>query len=66
MAYDDTNIFAKILRGDIPCTRVAEDDHTLAFEDINPARAVHVLVIPKGAYTDWRDFAATATAVRIS
>ena len=62
MAYDDTNIFAKILRGDIPCIRVAEDDHTLAFEDINPARAVHVLVIPKGAYTDWRDFAATATA----
>jgi len=62
MSYDDQNIFAKILRGDIPCTKIAEDEHTLAFADINPARAVHVLVIPKGAYVDWRDFAATATA----
>ena len=62
MSYDDQNIFAKILRGDIPCTKIAEDEHTLAFADINPARAVHVLVIPKGAYIDWRDFAATATA----
>ena len=61
MAYDDQNIFARILRGEIPCTKVAEDEHTLAFNDINPARAVHVLVIPKGAYVDWRDFAATAT-----
>ena len=47
-AYDDGNIFAKILRGEIPCKKVAEDEHTLAFEDINPLRAVHVLVIPKG------------------
>ena len=62
MAYDDGNIFAKILRGEIPCKKVAEDEHTLAFEDINPLRAVHVLVIPKGAYVDWRDFAATASA----
>ena len=61
MSYDDDNIFAKILRGDIPCKKVAEDEHTLAFEDINPLRAVHVLVIPKGAYVDWRDFAASAT-----
>jgi histidine triad (HIT) family protein len=61
MSYDDQNIFAKILRGEIPCTKIAEDEHTLAFADINPARAVHVLVIPKGAYIDWRDFAATAT-----
>lgn len=61
MAYDDSNIFAKILRGEIPCNKVAEDDHTLAFEDIAPLRAVHVLVIPKGAYVDWRDFAATAS-----
>jgi histidine triad (HIT) family protein len=61
MGYDDQNIFAKILRGEIPCTKIAEDEHTLAFADINPARAVHVLVIPKGAYVDWRDFAATAT-----
>ena len=62
MAYDDGNIFAKILRGEIPCKKVAEDEHTLAFEDINPLRAVHVLVIPKGAYVDWRDFATTASA----
>ena len=61
MSYDDGNIFAKILRGEIPCKTVAEDEHTLAFEDINPLRAVHVLVIPKGAYVDWRDFAAKAT-----
>jgi diadenosine tetraphosphate (Ap4A) HIT family hydrolase len=60
--YDDQNIFAKILRGEIPCNKVAEDEHTLAFADINPARAVHVLVIPKGAYVDWQDFAARASA----
>ena len=62
MAYDDSNIFAKILRGEIPCAKVAEDDHTLAFEDIAPARAVHVLVIQKGAYVDWQDFATRASA----
>lgn len=61
-AYDDQNVFARILRGEIPCNKVAEDEHTLAFADINPARAVHVLVIPKGAYVDWRDFAANAVA----
>ena len=55
MAYDDGNIFAKILRGEIPFKKIAEDEHTLAFEDINPLRAVHVLVIPKGDYVDWRD-----------
>jgi histidine triad (HIT) family protein len=60
--YDDQNIFAKILRGEIPCNKVAEDEHTLAFADINPARAVHVLVIPKGAYVDWQDFAVRASA----
>lgn len=62
MAYDDGNIFAKILRGEIPCKKIAEDEHTLAFEDINPLRVVHVLVIPKGAFVDWRDFAVTASA----
>ena len=61
-SYDDENVFARILRGEIPCNKVAEDEHTLAFADINPARAVHVLVIPKGAYVDWRDFAASASA----
>ena len=48
--YDPENIFAKILRGEIPCDRVYEDDHVLAFRDINPQAPVHVLVIPKGPY----------------
>ena len=62
MSYDDSNVFGRILRGELPCKKVAEDEHTLAFEDINPGRAVHVLVIPKGAYVDWLDFAAKASA----
>ena len=61
MSYDDNNIFALILRGDIPCTKVLEDEHCLAFEDINPAAPVHILVIPKGRYVDWNDFAEHAT-----
>jgi diadenosine tetraphosphate (Ap4A) HIT family hydrolase len=60
MAYDNDNIFAKILRGEIPNDTVYEDDHVLAFRDINPARPVHVLVIPRGAYTDADDFVARA------
>lgn len=62
MAYDPNNIFAKILRGEIPCTKVHETEHSLAFRDINPARPVHVLVIPKGAYVTWDEFAAKASA----
>ena len=58
--YDDNNIFAKILRGEIPCSRVYEDDHALAFHDINPQAPTHVLVIPKGRYVSWDDFSATA------
>tara|TARA_R110000787_G_scaffold20590_11_gene61261 strand:- start:39 stop:443 length:405 start_codon:yes stop_codon:yes gene_type:complete len=61
-AYDDGNIFAKILRGEIPCTRVHETDHSLAFRDINPQAPVHVLVIPKGPYVSWADFSAKASA----
>lgn len=61
MAYDDSNIFAKILRGEIPCNKVYEDDHTLAFHDVNPQAPVHVLVIPKGQYTDFSDFASRAS-----
>ncbi|MGB0571069.1 MAG: histidine triad nucleotide-binding protein [Alphaproteobacteria bacterium] len=61
MAYDDENIFAKILRGEIPCNKVYEDDHALAFDDINPQAAVHVLVIPKGAYVSNEDFTANAS-----
>jgi len=60
--YDDKNIFAKILRGEIPNTTVFENDHALAFKDIAPQAAVHVLVIPKGAYVSIDDFAANASA----
>ena len=56
MSYDKNNIFAKILRGEIPCKKVYENDHVLAFHDINPQKKVHVLVIPKGEYVDLNDF----------
>jgi len=59
--YDPNNIFAKILRREIPATTVYEDAHALAFHDIHPQAPVHVLVIPKGAYLDWPDFAARAS-----
>ena len=62
MSYDDQNVFAKILRGELPCTKVHETDHALAFQDIAPQAKVHVLVIPKGAYTSWDDFSANASA----
>lgn len=65
MAYDDQNIFAKILRGEIPCDKVMETDHSLAFRDIAPARPVHVLVIPKGAYVSSDDFTAKASDAEI-
>lgn len=58
--YDDQNIFAKILRGEIPNRTVYEDDWALAFHDINPQAPLHVLVIPKGAYVSWDDFSARA------
>lgn len=58
--YDDDNIFAKILRGEIPSTRVYEDDWAIAFEDINPQAEIHTLVIPKGKYVSWDDFSANA------
>ena len=60
LPYDDQNIFAKILRGEIPCNKVFEDDHALAFHDIAPQAPVHVLVVPKGAYVSWDDFSANA------
>ena len=66
MAYDTDNVFAKILRGDIPCKKVYEDDHVLSFHDVNPQAAVHILVIPKGAYTDMDDFTARATPEEIT
>ena len=65
IAYDDNNIFAKILRGEIPCKKVHEDEHTLAFEDIAPQAPVHTLVIPKGKYVSMTDFASRATDAEI-
>ncbi|MCH4893136.1 MULTISPECIES: HIT domain-containing protein [unclassified Sphingomonas] len=64
--YDDANIFARILRGEIPATRVYEDDHALAFNDINPQAPTHVLVIPKGRYVSWDDFSARASDAEIA
>lgn len=66
MTYDPNNIFAKILRGDIPCKKVYEDDHVLAFPDIHPQAPVHVLVIPKGAYKNVADFGANAKPEEIT
>lgn len=60
MPYDNNNIFAKILRGEIPCKKVYEDDFALAFEDIAPQAPSHVLVIPKGEYISFHDFAVNA------
>lgn len=65
MSYDDNNIFARILRGEIPNDTVRETAHTLAFNDIHPQAPVHVLVIPKGAYVTIDDFAARASADEI-
>src|SRR6476619_2927545 len=59
--YDDNNIFAKILRGEIPSTKVYEDEFAFAFPDINPAAPTHILVIPKGPYVSWDDFSAKAS-----
>jgi diadenosine tetraphosphate (Ap4A) HIT family hydrolase len=59
--YDDSNIFAKILRGDLPCKKIYEDEHALAFHDLNPLAPVHILVIPKGSYVSWDDFSAKAS-----
>jgi diadenosine tetraphosphate (Ap4A) HIT family hydrolase len=63
--YDDGNIFARILRGEIPSNKVYEDEHVLAFHDINPLSPTHILVIPKGAYVSWDDFSAEASDAEI-
>ncbi|HEY1145782.1 MAG TPA: histidine triad nucleotide-binding protein [Allosphingosinicella sp.] len=65
-AYDENNIFARILRGEIPCSRVYEDDYAFAFNDIAPQAPTHVLVIPKGAYVSWDDFSERAPAEEIA
>src|SRR5678809_157314 len=63
--YDDGNIFAKILRKELPCKAVYEDEWALAFHDINPLAPVHILVIPKGPYVSWDDFSARASGEEI-
>jgi histidine triad (HIT) family protein len=64
--YDDHNIFARILRGEIPCNKVYEDDFALAFHDIAAQAPTHVLVIPKGPYCSFADFSAMATEAEIA
>jgi histidine triad (HIT) family protein len=64
--YDESNIFARILRGEIPARPVYEDEHAFAFHDINPQAPVHILVIPRGAYVSWDDFSARAPAEAIA
>jgi diadenosine tetraphosphate (Ap4A) HIT family hydrolase len=64
--YDDNNIFAKILRGEIPSTKIYEDEFAFAFPDINPAAPTHILVIPKGPYVSWDDFAAKGSDAEIA
>jgi histidine triad (HIT) family protein len=66
LPYDESNIFARILRGEIPCRKVYEDDHALAFHDIAPQAPIHILIIPKGAWVSWDDFSACAPAEEIA
>ena len=66
LPYDDTNIFARMLRAEIPCDRVFEDEYSLAFRDIAPQSPTHILVIPKGAYVSWDDFSARASDEEIA
>ena len=66
MAYDKNNIFAKILRGEIPCKKIYENEFVLSFYDINPQRKIHALVIPKGQYIDLDDFSSKASEKEIS
>ena len=66
MSYDDSNIFAKILRGEIPCNKIYEDNFVLSFNDINPQKKIHALVIPKGKYVDLDDFSLNATQEEIA
>lgn len=65
MAYDDNNIFARILRGEIPATKIYEDEHVLAINDINPQAPTHILVMPKGKYVSFDDFSAKASDTEI-
>jgi diadenosine tetraphosphate (Ap4A) HIT family hydrolase len=64
--YDPNNVFARILRGELPSRKIYEDEHALAFHDLNPQAPLHILVIPKGAYVSWDDFSARATESEIA
>lgn len=66
LPYDDSNIFARILRGEIPSQKVYEDEFAFAFHDINPQAPLHILVIPKGRYVSWDDFSAHAPEAEIA
>ena len=66
LPYDDSNVFAKILRGEIPAKKVYEDEWSLAFHDIAPQAPVHILVIPKGAWVSWDDFSVNASEAEIA
>ena len=65
MEYDKNNIFAKILRGEIPCKKIYENDYVLAFHDVNPQKKIHALVVPKGEYVNLDDFSSNATEKEI-
>ena len=66
LPYDDNNIFARLLRGEIPSKTVYEDEFALAFHDINPLAPTHLLIIPKGSYVSWDDFSANASDAEIA
>jgi histidine triad (HIT) family protein len=66
LPYDENNVFARVLRGEIPSRKVYEDEHALAFHDINPQAPVHILVIPKGPYVSWDDFSTRAPDAEIA
>jgi len=66
LPYDDSNIFARILRGEIPAKTVYEDEYALAFHDIQPRAPIHILVIPRGPYASWDDFSAHASEAEIA
>ncbi len=66
LSYDTTNVFSRILRGELPCVKRAENDHALAFDDISPQAPVHIVVIPKGNYTCFHDFIECASPLELS
>ena len=66
MSYDKNNIFARILRGEIPCKKIYENEYILSFYDVNPQKKIHALVIPKGEYVDLDDFSARASEKEIT